>query len=798
MDQDNNDSNLILKHMAAICVLQHRIENQIIFHDRSHTPLIPTSSHQQRKTSGGGGGNRMSSYGRLEAHAPLTTVRSRSSSIGERISLDGDLLDRFSKFTLPKDFALTLRKKITKSLEGKAHHHDMDGMLSNPLTRRIFNDFSSSLTDQYNETLNLNRRPETLIVLFCARAHTVIQKIGTVNEDIYTYLIVFVTYCIDTLSHRGNYFTHRSLVRNLESYLEALKKGDVQLTPSATQSSRHSMSHLNPPSSPPARFSIAVKKTLEPDPNITFDVRQMELAQNVIAIFQIPTDLMQTLVNECSASATEAAALADLIKCKNSLLNQNLHPAYSVEDFTTQEYYAKWKSEELKRLDDDIESLQNAIPSLKKKLSLKQALASPPVYLPHYPLKFYHVLVSKCLKYESHMAGLDSESLELSPASSKLLEKATLFWRISPTSEAAIFMNEVKHCIEEELISFNALVTTLFPSCIEGLRNTNPYGRKQIFTVEWTKYEKAVVYTSLLHLVDSCVSEILKDMDAFFASKITREAYDESRLGKIVSFLDNWLYGFPAIDGLPPLTISKTYKANDVVQAIATTWFDDIAGELERRTGNTGKGDTFFQANDLIEFIRGVNKLVQEVSERYEFFEVAPKTNLGYLVGKSFLLSFCKYMKVRIMDNKQYNTLKTVDIYTFKDLTTLLDVLWDSVTMFKHVTTKASEKSYGVQAFRFLIYGNVAETTYAQMEHFLIPLISEKIEYSLDDMIEKVEAEFENGYVDNIPGGGFSSKTANTFGKEIMDVVQDISFIKTTGKEVTQQVVTMLSKVSDC
>lgn len=738
----------MIQFLLSTCILNHRIENQHVIYERSTSPVpappSPTESMPgSRKSISGGRGEGYASYSNM---IPAPSSR------------------HFSNEKLPKDFIIELRRKLSKSLQQGTQFssYKPEPLITNPIAKRIYTQLLTSLTDSYNETINRSRRPEDLIVLYCSAAQKILSVAGAESETLEQHLVSFVQYLIYLLSRKGSYFTHKSLIRRLESYLNTLKSGNtlspavthaVPTTSSQSQSRRQSLAVASPQSQPDSRHSslaapIVKVKKLIPNPDITFFVQDMPLAQYVARLFNVSPSYVQYLLNDLSYSATEKAAFDDLIKCKRALNQYGLHPIYSPSDFKDSTAYEKWKMEEIESLNHDLDTLKTSIPSFKdlEEESDNHYTQHDCVYVPRYPLKYYHTLISLCIKYDN--LNCEKDNFELSLDSLSLLEKIMIHWRLTAVSECMIILQEASYFSSRGMLSFKSLVDNIFPYAMEGLKTANQSSNledRSLNLQEWTSYEKSIAYLTMSTTLEHAVSEIVTQID-LTSSDLQPE------IEKITNFINTYVVPFSMFDEFPRLRITENHlmAVREQVSFITEVRFQR---ESLRFPVLMKEGGISF--TNMLNLIDEVKSTTSRIHAWYQCIELFGFIDLAGLATQFYLISFIRYLKTNVLSDSKVKDISLYDpeSYSYEDFDQILDGLSDIVLIFERSMEQKATKDHD----------DAGISVFLKMRKLFAPLVLLKIQSSEDERLKWVERIIKEDNFEPLPEAMVSTSIVDLF-----------------------------------
>lgn len=739
----------MIQFLLSTCILNHRIENQLVIYERSTSPvpapLSPTENTPgNRKSISGGRGEGYASYANV---IPVPSSR------------------HFSNEKLPRDFILELRRKLSKSLHQGTQFssYKPEPLITNPIAKRIYTQLLSGLTDSYNETINRSRRPEDLIVLFCSAAQKILSVAGSESETLEQHLVSFVQYLIYLLSRKGSYFTHKSLIRRLESYLNTLKSGNT-LTPAVThavpsyssqsQLRRQSLAPTSTQSQPDSRRSsltapiVKKVKKLIPNTDITFYVQDMPLAQYVARLFNVSPGYVQYLLNDLSYSATDKAAFDDLIKCKRALEQYGLHPIYSPGDFKDPNAYAKWKKEEIQNLNHDLDTLKASIPSFKDREEDSDDYYTQHdcVYVPRYPLKYYHTLISLCIKYEN--LNCEKDNFQFSLEALSLLEKIMIHWRLTAVSECMIILQEASYFSSRGMLSFKSLVDNIFPYAMEGLKTSNQSANQEDRSLnlqEWTSYEKSIAYLTMSTTLEHAVSEIVTQID-LTSSDLQPE------IEKITDFINTYVVPFSMFDEFPRLRITENHlmAVREQVSFITEVRFQR---ESLRFPVLMKEGGISF--TNMLNLINEVKSTTSRIHAWYQCIELFGFIDLAGLATQFYLISFIRYLKTNVLSDAKVKDTSLYDpeSYTYEDFDQILDGLSDIVLIFERSMEQKATKDHD----------DAGISVFLKMRKLFAPLVLLKIQSSEEERLKWVERIIQEDSFEPLPEAMVSTSIVDLF-----------------------------------
>ena len=156
-----------------------------------------------------------------------------------------------------------------------------------------------------------------------------------------------------------------------------------------------------------------------------------KLIDHVQQLFNLSDSEMEQLIRNCETFCTEEFALVDLLIRKN-MLDQDLTPNYTPDDFDVEDDYDLWKNAELAELDTAINYIiqhyphtenlcHTALPTQNAKLC----------FIPSDPKTVYYALLEHLISFED----------TLSNASTLLLSECGRRWRLSLAFRAYSYLN---------------------------------------------------------------------------------------------------------------------------------------------------------------------------------------------------------------------------------------------------------------------------------------------------------------------------------------------------------------------
>ncbi|TGO41677.1 hypothetical protein BHYA_0018g00490 [Botrytis hyacinthi] len=284
--------------------------------------------------------------------------------ISRKSVMIGELMQDFSlmkdtKTKFPHGFMSQLEKRLQGVLTGTERRPEY----KEPAVKRTFAEAYTALTEPgFRKRMDKERRVEDLVLIFYSNTTKSLQKGKAADDESWKALVdrhvaLFVRLISATLKDLDKDKDRPELMSRLSTLENKLLTNSQDL-------------YVNSSTAPGGGHSIEVTAP------VSYDVKDMPMAQVVGRIFGMSNSEVQTDIDLNKSIWTESAALNDL-KSYQHCLNANTKRTLRSEDFDVEEGYQTWKRSEIPELSAMISEILQARPDLVKASGKNRAL--PPL-----------------------------------------------------------------------------------------------------------------------------------------------------------------------------------------------------------------------------------------------------------------------------------------------------------------------------------------------------------------------------------------------------------------------------------
>ncbi|KAA8576638.1 hypothetical protein EYC84_006727 [Monilinia fructicola] len=291
--------------------------------------------------------------------------------ISRKTVMIGELMQDFSltsntKTKFPHGFMSQLEKRLQGVLRGTERRPEY----KEQAVKRTFAEAYTALTEPgFRKRMDKERRVEDLVLIFYSNTTKSLQKGKAADDDeswknlVDRHVALFVRLISATLKDLEKDKDRPELMSRLATLENKLLTNSQDL-------------YVNSSTGPGGGHSIEVTAP------VSYDVKDMPMAQVVGKIFGMSNAEVQTDIDLNKNIWTESAALNDL-KSYQHCLNANTKRTLRSEDFDVDEGYQAWKRAEVPELSAMISEILQARPDLVKASSKNGALPPlPPLTVP--------------------------------------------------------------------------------------------------------------------------------------------------------------------------------------------------------------------------------------------------------------------------------------------------------------------------------------------------------------------------------------------------------------------------------
>lgn len=279
-------------------------------------------------------------------YIPVPKPTRKTAMIGDLVQ-DFSLIKDSKSAKFPHGFMSPLEKRLQGVLIGT---EKLQGY-NDAAVKRTFAEAYTAFTEQgFRRRMDKERRVEDLVLIFYSNATKALQKGKSGEDDSWKLLVdrhvaLFVRLISATLKDHGNDRDKPELMSRLTKLENKLLTNDQDLFIDSVDG--------------------AGGATIEVVLPLSYDVKDMPMAQTVAKIFGLSNSQVQSDIDANKALWTEEAALADL-KSYQHCLNANTKRTLRSEDFDLEEAYQAWKKAEGPDLSQMMAEILQARPELVK------------------------------------------------------------------------------------------------------------------------------------------------------------------------------------------------------------------------------------------------------------------------------------------------------------------------------------------------------------------------------------------------------------------------------------------------
>lgn len=584
----------------------------------------------------------------------------------------GDLLKEFiptggSTVKLPRDFRGSLEKRMERVVKGT---FDQPGY-GDPNVKRTFAEAYTVFTQpDFRKTVDQTRALEPLILKFYAAAVKALSQ-GKAADDISwkvlvdRHLALFVRLMMTIFKKHGTE-KDKELMARLQVLEQKLLRNDQDLFIDAGQDREH--------------------KTVEVDIPLTFEVKDMHMAQIVGRIFGRTTEQLQSDVFANRNIWTEEAALKDL-KAYQHRLDSNMDGALRRQDFDVNESFEEWKKGERDHLTSMMLDILRVRPDLTKTVTsfdkplpvrptsmygedqafsdLAKMINSPDsalgpagdpafglanlslddsasirsvdeasyTFIPPDPRAFYKLIVQQTMTYDySH--NEEKSFVPISHQSLEFLNELSTWWRLPQFTRHITFLEGAVRKYLDHEIGLEEL-----DECFDFAKNPQPEPKKlprihlytsplsEIDPSRWTLVDHSLYQQILSALHDCLLREVYELLMHCYEPKAPS-------IGAVMSILLNHVYPDPAFNQKPDDMDAFSNQLAEGLRKHA----DQIYHAFLEKEIPAAKEDWNFV--HVVSLGSSVTKLCQRIKKKYaknpELFGVSPFAILVQAIFPSF------------------------------------------------------------------------------------------------------------------------------------------------------------------
>ena len=559
-----------------------------------------------------------------------------------------------------------LEKRLTSVLMGKEKKPEYN----DPSVKRTFAAFFNAFTEKsFKKRMEKDRRVEDLVLIFFSNATKELQKGKPSGDDSWKlmvdrHLALFIRLISMVLKDHDWVRDRPELISRLSTLESKLLAHDQDLA-AATSRNRG-----------------AGGSTIEVITPLSYEVKDMPLAQIVGRIFGLRNTQIQSDINKYKSIWTEKAALQDL-KTYQMYLNLNTRKTLRSDDFDLDDGYESWKKAEVQDLSQMMLTIMQSNPELAKNTpsanlpqfnhqvsnldtadvgypdTLRQSDGSEkyvidqPVdmssfssgsqspepgsdednvfaFIPPDPRTYYRFILSQALTHDLNDASLlSSEATEDMPAvkllskqSTELLNEICLRWRIPMVTRTVLFLDVVREKFMDQEITLDTLDAAF--NFVNDPPHDNRKGTNFLHSLlsdrgKWTLADITLNQQILSALHDALMRDLYNTLQDCYEQKPPNP-------GPILYVVEHHIYDDPSFSKSPEHLQTFSTQMHEGLQQKAHEMYRSF---LEKHVPQDQQVWEFFH---VIELGKAVVTLAQRIQKRYrknpEIMGVNPLTAL--------------------------------------------------------------------------------------------------------------------------------------------------------------------------
>ena len=599
--------------------------------------------------------------------APATQIQRSSTSVNDLLK-DFSILRDSKSTRFPHGFMSELERRLTTVLMGKEKKPEYN----DPSIKRTFAAFFNAFTEQsFKKRMEKDRRVEDLVLIFFSNATKELQKGKLPSDDSWKLMVD---------RHLALFIRLISMVLKDHDWV----RDRPELTSRLATLESKLLAHDQDLAAATSRNGGAGGSTIEVIVPLSYDIKDMPLAQVVGRIFGLRNSYVQSDINKYKGVWTEKAALQDL-KTYQMYLNLNSRKTLRSDNFDVNEGYEAWKKTEVHDLSQMMLTIMQTNPELAKNTpsanlpqfnhqvsnldtsdlgypdnsrqsngsetssyvieqpvdmsSFTSGSPSPEpandddnvfIFIPPDTRAFYRFILSQALAFDLNDASLlPSEATADTPAvklfskqSTELLNEICLRWRIPMVSRIILFLDVVREKFLDQEISLDTL-----DSAFNFVKEPLPENRKTSSFMTSLLFDRSKWTLADIALNQQILSAI---HDALMRDlyNTLQHCYEQKppSAGPILYVLEHHIYDDPSFA-----------KSPEDLQAFATQMYEGLQQKahdmyrefLEKHIPQDPQVWEFF---NVIELGKAVVSLAQRIQKRYrknpEIMGVNPLTAL--------------------------------------------------------------------------------------------------------------------------------------------------------------------------
>lgn len=584
--------------------------------------------------------------------APPPQIQRSSTSVNDLLK-DFSILRDSKSTRFPHGFMSELERRLTSVLMGKEKKPEYN----DPSIKRTFAAFFNAFTEQsFKKRMEKDRRVEDLVLIFFSNAAKELQKGKPPSDDSWKlmvdrHLALFIRLISMVLRDHDWVRDRPELTSRLATLESKLLAHDQDL---ATAASRN---------------GGAGGSTIEVIVPLSYDIKDMPLAQAVGRMFGLRNTQVQSDINKYKGVWTEKAALQDL-KTYQMYLNLNSRKTLQSNDFDMDEGYEAWKKPEVQDLSQMMLTIMQTNPELAKNTpsanlpqfshqvsnldtsdlgypdtSMQPDNSETSSYIIEQPVDmssfssgsqspeptnddenvftfspadtraFYRFILSQALAHDLNDSNLqpsettaDTSAVKLlSKQSTELLNEICLRWRIPMVTRIMLFLDVVREKFMDQEISLDTL-----DAAFNFSKEPLPENRKTLsfMTSRLSDRSKWTLADIALNqqILSALHDALMRDL-----YNTLQNCYEQKppNLGPILYVLEHHIYDDPSFS-----------KSPEDLQAFATQMYEGLQhkahemyrGFLEKHVPQDQQVWEFFH---VIELGKAVVTLAQRIQKRY-------------------------------------------------------------------------------------------------------------------------------------------------------------------------------------
>ena len=599
-------------------------------------------------------------------------------------------LVRDSKSTrFPHGFISELEKRITGLLMGKEKKQEFNDAVVKRTFAAFFNAFSEP---GFKKRMEKDRRAEDLVLIFFSNATKELSKGKQPGDDAWKLMVD---------RHLALFVRLVSLVLKDHDWV----RDRPELTNRLATLESKLLAHDQDLSALPSRNGGTGGTSIEVEIPLSYEVKDMPLAQFVARIFGLRNAQVQSDINKYRPVWTEKAALHDL-KTYQTLLNLNSPKTLRAGDFDLDEAYDLWKKGEVQDLSQMMLAIMQSNPELAKSTTgslplfnhkangsdaselqypdssrrmsdsseMSSYVIDQPVYvanpssrsqspdsstdddntftfIPADPRGYYRFIVAQALTNDLNDQKLESKQADgsgdsppvklLSKQSTELLNEICIRWRLTYVSRVILFLDVIREKFVDQEITLDTL-----DAAFNFIKEPLPDNRKHSNLMKSVLSDRSrwVIADTVLnqHILGALHVALLRDL--YDALQHCYEPKPPS-VGPILYVLETHIYDDPSFSKSTSDLSEYRVQLYEGLQGKAHEMYREF---LQKEVPNDQYSWEFFH---VIELGKSVVSLAQRIQKRYR---KNPEV-MGYVLLLSLVCLIYAFFSQFLLQDKPFD-----------------------------------------------------------------------------------------------------------------------------------------------